>query len=114
GVWTKRRGNCSRRIRTESAESAAGYARAHRHAARVCNFSDRPPDLAKNSSRKRLETARSGSRVCTAYGRNVDQRSHSLCVSPTGNSIVPIARFQVGTARAALYNKYDGWEAVTP
>ena len=47
-VWKSCRGNCSRRIWTQSAESAAGYARAHRYAAGARDFSDRPADLEKN------------------------------------------------------------------
>ena len=44
--------NRSQRIWTESAESAAGHARAHRHAAGTRDFSDRPADLAKNPTRE--------------------------------------------------------------
>ena len=39
----------ARRVWIESAESAAGNARAHRHAAGTRDFSDRPIDLAKDS-----------------------------------------------------------------
>jgi len=46
-AWKSRRGNCSRRVWTESAEPAAGHACAHRHAAGPCDFPDRPADLAK-------------------------------------------------------------------
>jgi len=46
-VWKSRRRNCSQRLWSESAEPAAGHARAHRHAAGTCDFSDRPADLAK-------------------------------------------------------------------
>ncbi len=47
-VWKSRRGNCSRGVWTESAESAVGHARAHRHATGARDFSDRPADLAKD------------------------------------------------------------------
>ena len=77
-----------RRIWIESAEPAAGDARAHRYAARAGNFSDRLADLAKNPSGNRVEIARPNQHLRIAHSRNVDQRPDCLRVSATGNRAV--------------------------
>ncbi len=71
-------------------------------------------DLAKNPRRRRMETARSSVRLCSADRGDVDQRSHRLCLSAAGHCAVSMAPLQGTTAWAAVDFKFDGWEAVTP
>ena len=101
GVWKRGRGNRSKRLWTEPAESEIGYARANRHAAGTRDFSHRPSDLAKNPKGRGMETARSGLPLRSAHGGDVDQGSDPLCLSATGHRAVPIVPWSVPTARRA-------------
>src|SRR6266446_998183 len=74
-LWIQRCINRARRIWIESAQSAAGHARAHGYATRVCDFFDWRADLAKGSRRKWLDAALSGASWQDATGgRAVEQR----------------------------------------
>src|SRR6266513_6147319 len=81
----------ARRVWVEFAESAPRNAGAHRHAACIRNFSDRPADLAKNPKAGRMETARPSLHLCVAHGRDADQRTDCLCVSASWDRALSMA-----------------------
>ena len=101
-LWIQHCVNRARRIWIESAQSAAGHARAHGYATRVCDFFDRRADLAKGPRRKWLDTTRSGLRVCAAYGGDVDQRPDRLRVSTTGHCSLSGASWEDATGGRAV------------
>src|SRR5690348_2839180 len=72
-LWINRRSGCVRCVWTKSAEPAPGDTRAHRHATGICDFPDWPADLAKNPTKRRMETSRSSLLVRTAHSCNADQ-----------------------------------------
>src|SRR6266566_7327850 len=93
--WVCLRINCwldsARRVWVESAESAPGDSRAHRHATGTRNFSDGLIDLAENSERRSVETAGSDLHLRIAHRLNVDQGTDCLRVFTSGNCAVSMA-----------------------
>src|SRR6266487_5336550 len=86
GLRISRCFDCAERVRTESAESAAGHSRPHGHAAGVRDFSDRLSYLAENSKTRSVDATGSILDLRIADRCNVDQGADCLCVSPAGHS----------------------------
>src|SRR6266550_9111794 len=83
--------HCVQCIWIESAESTPRSAGAHRHAARIRDFSHRSVHLEKNPKEGRMETARASLHVRVTHGRDADQGADCLCLPASWHCVVSIA-----------------------